>query len=98
MTDAAIIDETFAGLTAPLHAIPCGREDLSTRPGDALVALVSEFSAEGGFRRLAEQRRRGSGDVYDPHQPRATDYEPVSPNLSRWFGGDMDDTPEADLA
>ena len=57
MTDAAIIDETFAGLTAPLHAIPCGREDLSTRPGDALVALVSEFSAEGGFRRLAEQRR-----------------------------------------
>lgn len=56
---AEVIDDSFAGLVSPQETHRMGRPDIKEgRPGDTLVAEVARFDAEGGFRKLAEERDR----------------------------------------
>jgi hypothetical protein len=60
MEQRAVIDETFAGLVAPVQAFEMGRTDIEEgRPGAVLVEEVRAFEAEGGFRKIAEDREAG---------------------------------------
>lgn len=53
----AVIDETFAGLANPSMTFEMGRPDITeNRPGTALVEEVKKFDAEGGFKKIAEDR------------------------------------------
>jgi len=73
MTKETIIDETFAGLVAPSETHSVGRPDIDKdRPGDILVAEVRKFGAEGGFRRIAEERtlKRAAENAADRSVPK----------------------------
>lgn len=57
MEQRAVIDESFAGLVSPVQTFEMGRPDIEEgRPGAALVEEVRAFEAEGGFRKIAEDR------------------------------------------
>lgn len=57
VTEAGVIDETFAGLAEPVEMHRAGRPDIEDgRPGDILVAEVRKFAADGGFKKIAEER------------------------------------------
>lgn len=57
VTEASVIDETFAGLAEPAEIHRAGRPDIEDgRPGDVLVSEVRKFASEGGFRKLADER------------------------------------------
>jgi len=57
---AEVIDDTFAGLAAPVEMHRMGRPDIEEgRPGDVLVAEVARFESEGGFKKLAREREEG---------------------------------------
>jgi len=57
VTEAGVIDETFAGLAEPAEIHRAGRPDIETgRPGDVLVSEVKKFASEGGFKKFAEDR------------------------------------------
>lgn len=57
MEQRAVIDETFAGLVSPSMTFEMGRPDIvDGRPGAALVEEVQKFDAEGGFKRITEDR------------------------------------------
>jgi hypothetical protein len=60
MEQRAVIDETFAGLVAPVQTFEMGRPDIEDgRPGSALVEEVRTFEAEGGFKKIADDREAG---------------------------------------
>lgn len=57
MEQRAVIDESFAGLGSPVQTFEMGRPDIEEgRPGAVLVEEVRAFEAEGGFRKIAEDR------------------------------------------
>lgn len=57
VSDASVIDETFAGLASPSEVHSMGRLDIETgRPGELLVAEVQKFEADGGFKQIAKAR------------------------------------------
>lgn len=69
VTEAGVIDETFAGLEHPAEVHNAGRPDIKAgRPGEALIAEVRKFASEGGFRKIAEDRdlRRKEGESEAP--------------------------------
>jgi hypothetical protein len=60
MEQRAVIDESFAGLVSPVQTFEMGRPDIEDgRPGAVLVEEVRAFEAEGGFRKIAEDREAG---------------------------------------
>jgi hypothetical protein len=57
MEQRAVIDESFAGLVSPVQTFEMGRPDIEDgRPGAVLVEEVRAFEAEGGFKKIAEER------------------------------------------
>ena len=83
-----IIDDTFRGIPAPTQLFRLGRSELVDRPGDALIAIVSAFRADGGFQRLQNDRRVDDALVVSTRQdPGLVDDR----RLTRWFEGEMTD-------
>lgn len=45
------IDDTLSGITPSSTVIPMGRPESEDRPGEALVEMVADYRAAGGFRK-----------------------------------------------
>ena len=45
------IDDNLAGITSSSEVIPMGRPEIEDRPGEALVDMVVDYRAAGGFRK-----------------------------------------------
>jgi len=56
ITNADIIDDTFAGLVNPIDVIELGKDTECERPGATLVNAVKQFEKDGGFKLIQEQR------------------------------------------
>jgi hypothetical protein len=54
--NAAVIDETFAGLANASETFEIGNDVTGERPGAILIDAVKQFEKDGGFKRIQETR------------------------------------------
>lgn len=84
----SVIDASFIGIPNAIQVHQLGRPELTDRPGDILVALVSQFSSDGGFARLAANRAPAPARP----EPASTRHDvDMDRRITRWFETDLDD-------